>query len=191
MTAEGVNSVVLHDQPVHNPERPREAVLIAIVCALALSAIALIAAASHLPWVFPSLGPTAFILFATPLSASASTKHTICAHLIGVFTGLAALAMFGLLWAQPDLNDVSLSRAGAVAVCTALTAVLMLVLKVPHAPAMATTLIVALGMLRSPKDIAVMTLAVLTLVIFGRLVNHLRGYRLPWWEPVKPEPDGI
>lgn len=55
---------------------------------LALAGVAMI---SRTPFVFPSLGPTAFLLFLTPRTPPASPRHTILGHAIGIACGFGAL----------------------------------------------------------------------------------------------------
>lgn len=72
--------------------------------------IAVMAAAAVVtdqPFVFPSLGPTAFLLFYTPQQASASPRNTVLGHLVGVIAGYLALVVFGLTVAGPALAEGS------------------------------------------------------------------------------------
>ncbi len=62
---------------------------------------------------------------------------------------------------------------------------LMVWARVPHPPAGATTLIVSLGILRTPVDLAVLTLAVVLLTIQGFVINRLAGIDYPTWSPRK------
>jgi CBS domain-containing membrane protein len=68
------------------------------------------------PFVFPSLGPTAFLLFYTPTLPTASPRNTLCGHFIGAVSRYLSLAIFGLLDARPPiLVGVSWARVGAAA----------------------------------------------------------------------------
>jgi CBS-domain-containing membrane protein len=61
--------------------------------------------------------------------------------------------------------------------------------RVPHPPAGATTLIVSLGILREPSQLAVLMLAVVLLVVQGFVINRLAGLDYPWWSPRRePQP---
>lgn len=138
-------------------------------------------------FVFPSLGPTAFLFFYTPTLASASPRNTIWGHLIGAAAGYLALVLFGLTDAAPALaTAVTLPRVGAAAVSLGLTAGLMVWLRVPHPPAGATTLIVSLGILRTPLDLAVLMLAVGLLTVQGFVINRAAGIDYPAWSPRVP-----
>src|SRR5215472_1398677 len=56
------------------------------------------------PLVFPSLGPTAFMLFHQPTSATACPRNTLLGHLIGISMGYASLRLFGLEHATAALT---------------------------------------------------------------------------------------
>ena len=136
------------------------------------------------PFVFPSLGPTAFLFFYTPTLASAAPRNAIFGHLIGAGAGFLSLAVFGLLDAAPALaTEVTLSRVGATALSLGLTSGLMVWTKVPHPPAGATTLIVSLGILRTPLQLAVLMLAVVLLTVQAFVINRLGGIDYPVWAP--------
>lgn len=153
--------------------------------------IALMAAAAAVtgqPFLFPSLGPTAFLLFYTPLAPAASPRNTVAGHLVGVLAGYAALAAFGLLHAGPAGSHVTGSRVGAAALSLGLTAGFMAWLRIPHPPAGATTLIVSLGLLTEPAQLAVLMLAVVLLVGQGLLINRFAGIDYPLWRPRREQP---
>lgn len=152
-----------------------------------LISIGLMAAAALLtrqPFVFPSLGPTAFLLFYTPTAPASSPRNTLAGHFIGATAGYVSLAIFGLLHSGPALAvGVSGARIGAAALSLGLTAGVMVWFKVPHPPAGATTLIVSLGILATPLKLAVLMLAVLLLVLQGFAINRLAGIAYPVWSP--------
>lgn len=152
-----------------------------------LISIGLMAAAALVtgaPLIFPSLGPTAFLLFYTPLQPAASPRNTIGGHLIGALAGYLSLAVFGLLDAAPALaTGVTAPRVGAAALSLALTSGVMVWTKVPHPPAGATTLIISLGILREPWQLAVLMLAVAMLAAQGLVINRLAGVPYPLWSP--------
>jgi CBS-domain-containing membrane protein len=152
-----------------------------------LISIGLMAAAALLtgaPLIFPSLGPTAFLLFYTPLQPAASPRNTLGGHLIGALAGYFALAVFGLVDAAPALaSGVTAPRVGAAALSLGLTSGVMVWTKLPHPPAGATTLIVSLGILREPWQLAVLMLAVALLAVQGLVINRLAGIPYPLWSP--------
>ncbi|MEX0796522.1 MAG: HPP family protein [Acidimicrobiia bacterium] len=140
------------------------------------------------PFVFPSLGPTAFLFFYTPTMASAAPRNTIFGHLIGAAAGYLSLVAFGLTEAAPALaSSVTGPRVGAAALSLGLTSGLMVWLKVPHPPAGATTLIVSLGILRTLPQLGVLMLAVVLLTVQGFLINRAAGIDYPPWAPRTPQ----
>ena len=153
--------------------------------AVSIFVIGVAAYLTHEPWVFPSLGPTAYIVFIAPMSAAASPRNVICGHFIGIVSAVIAVTIFGLVGQGPDLPDLTLRRVGAVTVALALTLAVMTWLRVPHAPAGATTLIVALGLLNDLRDYIVMMLAVSALVVIAHIINRIHGDRPPWWNPLE------
>lgn len=149
-----------------------------------MSAAALVTGA---PFIFPSLGPTAFLLFYTPTAPAASPRNTVYGHLVGAGAGYLALVLFGLTGAAPALaSSVTAPRVGAAALSLALTSGLMAWWRIPHPPAGATTLIVSLGILREPWQLAVLMGAVVLLTVQGYVINRLAGIAYPRWRAAPP-----
>jgi CBS-domain-containing membrane protein len=151
---------------------------------IAIGTMAFVAYATGEPFVFPSLGPTAFLLFYTPLQPAACPRNTLGGHAIGAAAGYLALVVFGLTDAAPALaSSVTGARVGAAALSLGLTSGAMVWARVPHPPAGATTLIVSLGILREPEQLLVLMLAVALLVVQGFVINRLAGIPYPVWSP--------
>lgn len=139
------------------------------------------------PWIFPSLGPTAFLLFYTPLLPAASPRNTLGGHFIGAVAGYLSLAVFDLLDEAPALAaGVTGPRVGAAALSLGLTSGAMVWARLPHPPAGATTLIISLGILTEPWQLAVLMLAVALLALQGLAINRLAGVPYPVWSPSTP-----
>ena len=159
---------------------------------IAIAIMSAVAWATGEPFIFPSLGPTAFLLFYTPTNPAASPRNTIVGHAVGAAAGYLALVIFGLTNDAPALaTEVTGGRIGAAAVSLALTSAVMVWLKAPHPPAGATTLIVSLGILREVDQLAILMLAVVLLTAQGLVINRLAGIDYPTWRanpaPVKPD----
>ena len=154
---------------------------------IAIAIMSAVAWATDEPFIFPSLGPTAFLLFYTPPNPAASPRNTIIGHAIGAAAGYLALVIFGLTDDPAALaTSVTGSRVGAAAVSLALTSALMVWLRAPHPPAGATTLIVSLGILRELDQLAVLMLAVALLTLQGLAINRLAGIDYPTWRAPDP-----
>ena len=140
------------------------------------------------PLVFPSLGPTAFMLFFQPRSPAACPRNAVLGHLIGVVAGYVSLRLFHLEHAPPALTGgVTLSWVGSAAVSLALTSGAMVWARVPHPPAGATTLIVSLGILPRPAQLVALLAAIVLLVLQGLLINRLAGIPYPVWAPPRTD----
>jgi CBS domain-containing membrane protein len=153
--------------------------------AISIAIVATIAALTKQPFLFPSLGPTAFLLFYDAQGAQAAPRNVFCAHLIGVLAGYVALAIFGLTMANPNLTDITTPRIGAVILCLCLTVSLMVWLHVPHSPAASTTLMVGLGLIRTPPQLAILMFAVVLMIAQCAVINRLASVPYPLWAPVK------
>jgi hypothetical protein len=56
----------------------------------------LLALLTRNPFVFPSLGPTAYLFFFSPQAESASPRNAVLGHLIGLLCGFAAYRITGM-----------------------------------------------------------------------------------------------
>src|SRR5215471_9917465 len=140
------------------------------------------------PFIFPSLGPTAFLFFYTPRAPSASPRYTLVGHTIGVLAGYFSLVVTGLTTAGPALAvGVTWPRVIAAALSLGLTSGLMVLFKSPHPPAGATTLIVSLGLLTKPWQLLVLLIAVVLLTLQALAINRLAGVPYPFWNPIKEQ----
>jgi len=144
--------------------------------------LSIIAMVTGTPFVFPSLGPTAFLFFFTPTLPTASPRHSIYGHAIGIACGYAALLICGLEHAPPAMaTGVDLRRVLAAALSLASTGALMILLRAAHPPAGATTLIVSLGIVTKPKYLLLIEVAVAILTLQAIAINRLAGIDYPIW----------
>ena len=102
---------------------------------ISIGLMAVAALVTGAPFIFPSLGPTAFLLFYTPMVVTACPRNTLAGHGIGAAAGFLALIVFGLRYAPPALaTQVTWPRVGAAALSLGLTSGVMVWLKVPSEP---------------------------------------------------------
>jgi CBS-domain-containing membrane protein len=149
---------------------------------ISIGLMSTVALVSGQPFIFPSLGPTAFLFFYTPLAPAASPRNALIGHLIGAVAGWVSLAAFGLLHTGPSVTaGVTAARIGAAALSLGLTSGVMVLARAPHPPAGATTLIVSLGILRTPAQLAVLMAAVGILALQAIVINRLAGLPYPSW----------
>ncbi|UJR84346.1 Hypothetical protein I5071_64250 [Sandaracinus amylolyticus] len=148
----------------------------------AIASLAVVARATGSPFLFPSLGASAFLHFTTPLAPSASPRNTLVGHAIGIACGFGALWIVGLHDAPSAIAaGVSDARVIAVAASLAATGALMVLLRASHPPAGATALIVSLGLVSGPLNLVVIELAVAALTLQAIVINRLAGLDYPVW----------
>ncbi len=163
-------------------ERPLWALFMFLNGFITIALLAGVAMVSRTPFVFPSLGPTAFLFFFTPRAPAATPRHTLYGHAIGIACGWAALWLFGLEHAPAAMTvGVSAARVGAAALSLASTGALMILLKAAHPPAGATTLIISLGIVTRPFHLLVIEIAVAVLTLQAIVINRLAGIDYPLW----------
>lgn len=127
---------------------------------------ALIAWATGRPFIFPSLGPSAFSLVMDKKGTD-TAKTVIGGHLIGVAGGLLAYHVLaaGLALSQlpvsRSLSMLHLAASGILSVV--LTTAGMIAARMEHPPACATTLIVSLGLLATFWDALFIIVAIVVL----------------------------
>src|SRR5512147_2669855 len=112
-----------------------------------LLAVGLIGLAAGQPWLFPSLGPSAFLQAEKPREESARFYNTVVGHLVGLGAGMAAVLLLGASSAPGVLATKELVpvRLWAAVLSAVLTMLGLSLLKATHPPAAATMLLVALG----------------------------------------------
>lgn len=158
---------------------------------ISIGLMSVLALITRSPFIFPSLGPTAFLFFYTPRAPSASPRNTLVGHAIGVLAGYFSLVITGLTAAGPALAvGVSWPRVIAAALSLGLTAGLMVLFKSPHPPAGATTLIISLGILTKPWQLVLLMSAVALLTAQAFIINRLAGIPYPLWSPVREKKEG-
>ena len=173
----------------HFPPRLVRSVYVFVNGFVTIGLLALLALLSRNPFVFPSLGPTAYLLFFSPLAKTSSPRNTIFGHAVGLVCGYAAFVVTGagrvafgahpgIFWPRILAAALSLSATGAF----------MVLLGVSHPPAGATTLIVSLGIISKPRELVIIEVAVILLVAQALAINRLAGLPYPFWNPPREEP---
>jgi CBS-domain-containing membrane protein len=171
------------------PPRLVWAVFVFVNGFLAVALLAGLAVVSHTPFVFPSVGPTAFLLFFMPLAPTASPRNTLCGHALGIGCGYASLCVVGLEHAPSAvLEEIHWPRVLAAALSLAATGALMILFRVVHPPAGATTLIISLGFITAPAHLCAIEVAVALMVLQALAVNRLAGIDYPLWSKHAPPP---
>jgi CBS-domain-containing membrane protein len=197
----------------HFPPRVVHAVYVLVKGFFTIAILALLAFLTRNPFVFPSVGPTAYLLFFSPLANASCPRNAILGHGIGLVCGYAALRLTGASAAGGIASAVGMhpgiywprimaaaqmlyatggrrvlrrvSQTPAAAMMLSATGALMVLLRISHPPAGATTLIVSLGIISQPAQLVVVEAAVFLLVLQALAINRLAGIPYPLWAPNK------
>jgi CBS domain-containing membrane protein len=174
----------------HFPPRLVRSVYMFVNGFITIGVLALLALVSRNPFVFPSLGPTAYLLFFSPLAKSCSPRNTIFGHAIGIICGYAAFVLTGAGAMPFDVHSgIFWPRILAAALSLSTTGAFMVLLGVSHPPAGATTLIISLGIISRPRELVIIEAAVFLLVAQALVINRLAGLPYPLWNgPASIEP---
>jgi len=166
----------------HFPARLVWALYVLVNGFLTIALLALLAVVTNSPFVFPSLGPTAYLLFIAPLAENSSPRNTIMGHGIGLICGYAALTLTGAAAMPFGVHaGVYGPRILAAALSLSATGAFMVLLRAGHPPAGATTLIVSLGIISKPKELVIIEVAVFLLVAQALVINRMAGLPYPAW----------
>lgn len=166
---------------------PRFIVMIFVFAAgaTALGTITIIAYLTQLPLLFPPLGPSAFILFYTPMSISACPRSVILSHTLALAAGLSSLWFFNSILSHstlPDPNVMGSHGVFVIALSMGAICLMMIVFKCVHPPAAASALIAAMGYLQNIEQIAGFLLATILLVLEGVFfIKLVGGLPYPLW----------
>lgn len=154
--------------------RPTAAAYTGLLCLVVLALTGTVGLLLRQPWLFPSLGPTVMLFFESPRERSARPLNTVVGHAVGLVLGLACYVALGLNGTPPaPVGGLTPGYLVAGALSVALTTVALTLLRLPHPPAGATTLLVSLGILVKPLDLVSVLGAVLLVTAAGWAINRL------------------
>ncbi|MBS1800075.1 MAG: HPP family protein [Acidobacteria bacterium] len=166
----------------HFPEKAVWSAYVFINGFITIALLALLGELTHSPFVFPSLGPTAFLFFFSPLAEASCPRNAVLGHAIGLLAGFGAFWITGMhTFSQATVHGIYWPRIFAAALALSLTGAFMAGFSINHPPAGATTLIVALGILSEPRYLVVIEIAVVLLTVQAWVLNHLAGLPYPLW----------
>ena len=162
-------------------------VYIVVMGTILTAGLCAFAVMSSEPFVVPSIGPTIFIIVGFPLSEQAHPRNILYSTAIAIIAGIIGLAIFGLINVPPDLVDLARVCTGALTVPVAIGANGIIVFRALHAPAVATAMIIAAGLLKNPFDWFSVFIGVLVVTVLGVALNRACGKpQALWWRPQPP-----
>ena len=138
--------------------------------------------ALHVPWLFPSLGPTIAIQAQAPDSHVARSWNVVVGHAIGAAVGIACVHLTGVIHELPVniSHAISASRLVAAMLAMGLSMALQHFAKADHPPAQATTLLVVVGALDADlRGASVLLAGILLVALLGESVRRAKSRPAP------------
>jgi hypothetical protein len=138
--------------------------------------VGIIGLAAQRPWLFASLGPTAYLHAENPQHHSSRFYNTVVGHLVALGAGFLAVWLLNA-WRAPNVmatGHLTLVRVLACTLAIGFTILVVLTLRASHQPAGATTLLVALGTFQTLHDAVIVVVGVLLIAIVGEPIRRLR-----------------
>ncbi len=144
--------------------------------AISILTVGLLSVLTAQPWLIPSLGPTAYIQAENPEHPTTRFYNTVVGHFVGLASGFFSVILFNALNEPAVLTDkrLVLPRLLAAVLAMILTVGIAPVLRASHPPAAATTLLVALGSLKTPQDALNVMIGVLIVAAVGEVLRRVR-----------------
>lgn len=138
-------------------------------------------------FLFPSLGPSAYLL-ATTHTEEVGGREMIGGHLVGIAAGLLSYYAFAaggtILSAGAGFTVTQLRLSASAITSVTLTTGGMGLSDTNHAPACATTLIVSLGLLSSLWEAGIIAASVVALYTTYTVIERLTGASTYMWDSV-------
>jgi hypothetical protein len=138
---------------------------------LAAAALGAVALADHwLVWLTlaGTLGPTSYTLIAHPSSATSRLRSAVAGHTLAIAIGLVAVAAWGG-WGHTFVasHRPGVGQAVATALAAALLLALLEILDLHHAPAAATVILVASGVVPVGRPLAGLAVALGAIIVLS------------------------
>ncbi|HEU5336309.1 MAG TPA: HPP family protein [Terriglobales bacterium] len=128
------------------------------------------------PWLFASLGPTAYEQAEKPHMKSARLYNVLVGHFVALGCGFLGVAIMHA-WGAPKVNAttfIPMARLGASVIGVAATTLLCLKLKASQPAALSTTLLVTLGPYDTAMGALWIAVGVVIIAVVGEPVRRMR-----------------
>lgn len=139
-------------------------------------AIAAIGWATRQPFIFASLGPTAYELVEQPQMRSARTYNIVVGHFVALGAGFLAIYLMSA-WGAPSVttaHSVAPARIYCATIAAGITTIATLLLRASQPASLSTTLLVSLGSMQTRQDAIAIIVGVLIIAAIGQPLRRLR-----------------
>lgn len=127
-------------------------------------------------WLFPSLGPSIFMLVESPHQKSSSIYNMTVGHLVGIISGYALAIITGAAYIPSafDVDHLQLSQIVASCIAIALVMLIHILLNASHPPAIATTFLITLGSFKATlHDLSAILIGIVITTFAGEIVRYI------------------
>lgn len=127
-------------------------------------------------WLFPSLGPSIFMMVESPHLKSSSLYNMTIGHLVGIISGYTLAIMTGAAYAPSPFVVGHLQLSHVVASCIAIALVILIhiALKASHPPAIATTFLITLGSFKATwHDLSAILIGIVIIAVAGEIARYM------------------
>ena len=167
------------------------ALFIFFACAVSMLILGTAAYITSWPMIFPSLGPTIFLMFYAPASPMASPRNAVLGHLSAAVIGWVMHSIYLYLVAKGLIAEsghgVSFWEIATSACSLGLTGMFMTFTGLLHPPAASSTMIASLGLMRDWHNIPILITAVSLLSLQAWIMHRFHGIKFPAWSPARSE----
>jgi CBS-domain-containing membrane protein len=127
-------------------------------------------------WLFPSLGPSIFMLVESPSLKSSSLYNMTVGHLVGIISGYTLAIITGAVYVPSAfaVSHLQLSHVVASSIAIALVILIHIPLKASHPPAVATTFLITLGGFKATwHDLSAILIGIVIIAVAGEIVRYM------------------
>ncbi len=148
----------------------------AVAAAVLILLVGAVAFVTKQPYLYPALGPTAFLQAEFPFHKFSRFQDSVVGHLLGIFAGLGSVFLLHVTELPrlgPEQSTVPSGRIAAAALTVFLVIMLQTFSKVSNPPAAAVGLMFALGFFgHGISDILEVMVGVVLIASFGVLHRY-------------------
>jgi CBS-domain-containing membrane protein len=161
------------DSEIQKSRFPPNKPLRAIIAFVMIGIIGALALAFKMPFLFPSIAPTAISVIHRPSMKQNRPTSIIGGHFIGIIVAVILLMVFGLYHEPSTLQaGFTVNRVLVCALAIGITTTFEENTPFYHPPAGATTLIVALGLMTQPLQLLGIAIGIIMISILAAVYEY-------------------
>ncbi len=134
------------------------------------------------PMIFPSLGPTTFLIFYAASSPMSCPRNSLMGHVLGGIVGMICFSLSNLFFPEHATSgSFNLAALVIVGLSLGITGMVMVLSGLLHPPAASTAMMAAMGLFSKWYYLPVLVCALGLLCIQAIIMHRLAGVKFPLW----------